>query len=143
VPDVFSRTKRSWVMSRIHSFNTGLEAKFLSHASIVFYRKGFRYRKHCATLPGKPDIAFHKQRVAVFIDGDFWHGYNLTRLGKRPPNLYWKIKIEANMRRDRRVSRELRKLGWRVLRIWEHDVERHHLIVINRIIRALDKVRPQ
>lgn len=124
-------------MSRIRSQNTKLETLFLKQARKVFHSSRYRYCTNCPVLPGKPDIVFHKQKLAVFIDGDFWHGYNLVRLGKKLPNNYWKRKIENNMARDRRVNRKLRKLGWRILRFWEHNIEKEPQVVINKIIRTL------
>lgn len=127
-------------MSRIRSEDTKLEMIFLKKASRVFYGNGYRYRKNCRTLPGKPDIAFHKQKVAVFIDGDFWHGYNFSKLGKKLPSKFWKTKIENNMARDKKVNRELRKAGWKVLRFWEHGIEKNADRAIRKIVKALDNV---
>jgi DNA mismatch endonuclease (patch repair protein) len=137
--DVFSKKKRSWVMSRIRSNNTILETAFLKKASRTFYADGYRYRKNCRTLPGKPDIAFHKQRVAVFIDGDFWHGYNFSKLSRKLPSTFWKNKIAGNIARDGKVSRELKKKGWRVVRFWEHEIEKNPAKAIKRIALVLKK----
>jgi DNA mismatch endonuclease (patch repair protein) len=139
--DVFTKEKRSWVMSRIRSQNTGLELAFLKRASGTFYGKGYRYRKNCRTLPGKPDIAFHKQKVAVFVDGDFWHGYNFSKLKKKLPTSFWRDKIKNNMARDKRVSRLLRKDGWKVLRFWEHQLETTPDKAIQKIILSLGERR--
>lgn len=80
------------------------------------------WRRH-QPLPGKPDFVFKAQRVAIFVDGCFWHGcpkcYRLPRDNRR----YWKSKVESNKSRDRRCSGELRKLGWRPIRFWEHSLE--------------------
>ena len=72
-------------------------------------------------IEGNPDFAIEKRKVAIFCDGDFWHGYNYKN-GKKPKAGYWKDKIENNMRRDQRFSRMLRRRGWSVLRFWEHDI---------------------
>jgi DNA mismatch endonuclease, patch repair protein len=90
------------------------------------WKRGLRYRKNVRTLPGKPDIVFPRERVAVFCDGDFWHGRHWRRLssklqeGANPS--YWTQKIKTNRSRDRRVVRLLRKKGWNVIRIWETDI---------------------
>jgi len=90
------------------------------------WRRGFRYRKNCKGLPGKPDIVFPKARVAVFCDGDFWHGRNWHRLSKKLEKganaFYWIPKIDANRKRDRRNDRLLKKDGWTVVRLWETDI---------------------
>ena len=90
-------------------------------------------------LPGTPDVVFPRQRVAVFVDGDFWHGYRLPawEQGLKP---YWREKIRRNRRRDRRNVARLRKLGWTVIRVWEHDVQRDLAGVAARIEQA---VRPR
>ena len=116
--DVFSRKKRSWIMSRIRSKNTSIDRKMrdmLSGMNVRFemYPKVF----------GSPDFQVGK-RVLVFCDGDFWHGYRYAEK-KRPAKKYWREKIEGNMRRDRKVSRKLRRDGWSVLRIWEHDIRKN------------------
>ena len=94
------------------------------------WRRGLRYRKNQKKLPGKPDIVFSSARLAVFCDGDFWHGHNwavrgygsleeeLKRYSKE-----WSDKILRNIQRDERVNQELQALGWKVLRIWESDIK--------------------
>jgi DNA mismatch endonuclease, patch repair protein len=95
---------------------------------ITLWKRGLRYRRNVTTLPGKPDIVFPRERVAVFCDGDFWHGRHWRRLsskleaGTNPS--YWTLKISANRSRDRRVARLLKTEGWTVLRIWETDIRR-------------------
>lgn len=87
---------------------------------------GLRYRKHAAHLPGKPDIVFAAARVAVFCDGDFWHGRNWAvlrrQLLRRHNPDYWVAKIARNRRRDRGQTALLMKAGWTVLRLWETDI---------------------
>ena len=112
--DVFSKKKRSWIMSRIRSKNTSIDRMMrgmLSDARLKFVMYPDLY--------GKPDFQVGRN-VLVFCDGDFWHGYMYAEK-KRPAKKYWREKIEGNMRRDRKVSRKLRRDGWSVLRIWEHD----------------------
>ncbi len=91
----------------------------------ALWAAGLRFRKHYSDVPGTPDIAFTKARVAVFCDGLFWHGHNWE---ERKPRLvsnreYWIPKIERNMARDERVNRELEESGWTVLRFWESDIK--------------------
>lgn len=101
---------------------------------------GLRYRKNVKTLPGKPDIVFRSRCVAIFVDGDFWHGRDWdARLGKlrRGSNApYWVAKIKANMDRDQRKTAELEATGWTVLRVWETDVIRAPSEVAEKIASA-------
>ena len=92
----------------------------------TLWRRGLRFRKNRADLPGKPDIVFVSERVAVFCDGDFWHGRNWRRLSsklrKRANPDYWCEKIRTNRMRDRRTTALLESLGWCVIRLWETDI---------------------
>jgi len=134
MPDVFTKRKRSEVMARIRgSGNKGTEvalAKLLRVAGITGWRRqqviriDDKERRAGTARPTniRTDFIFLRQRVAVFVDGCFWHGcpkHCKIPAGNRP---FWKKKFAANKSRDRRVNRELRKLGWRVLRIWEHEL---------------------
>jgi DNA mismatch endonuclease (patch repair protein) len=94
----------------------------------LLWNRGLRYRKNVRTLPGKPDIVFASARVAVFCDGDFWHGRDWRRLSRKLRSganaSYWIPKIRANRNRDRRNTRLLEREGWTVLRLWETDIRR-------------------
>ncbi len=116
---------RSAVMSRIRSKNTGIER-------LVFRElraRGVYFSRHVAALPGKPDVVFKKLKVAVFIDGDFWHGWRFSRwCAKLQP--YWKARIMTNRIRDQKNFRRLRRNGWTVIRVWEHEVEANPLAAV-------------
>ena len=114
--DVFTREKRSWVMSRIKGKDTAPERLVRS----VLHRRGFRFRLHRADLPGKPDIVLSSLRTVVFVNGCFWHGHRCQR-GRKPASntKYWDAKLERNRRRDRLNSARLRRLGWRPIVLWE------------------------
>jgi DNA mismatch endonuclease (patch repair protein) len=90
------------------------------------WKAGLRYRVDVATLPGRPDVVFPRQRVAVFCDGDFWHGRDLdarlTRLAEGHNAPYWVRKIQTNVERDRRVDAQLTGIGWTVLRLWDSEI---------------------
>lgn len=107
------------------------------HLKMALKSAGCRSSQNTDRLPGKPDIAFKKARVAVFCDGDFWHGKNWRErrrkliVGTNAP--YWVAKIEANMSRDRRSNERLRALGWVVLRFWESEILRN----IDRVVRLI------
>lgn len=117
--DVFSKSKRSEVMSRIRAHgNKATELALISFLRL-YGITGWRRRQ---PLFGKPDFVFRKQKVAVFVDGCFWHG--CPKHGTRPKSnaAFWHDKIHRNINRDRLVNATLRAEGWRVLRIWEHDL---------------------
>lgn len=116
--DVFTKKKRSEIMSRIRSKNT--KAELLVFRELR--RRGIYFQKHYNRAPGKPDIALPRKKIAVFIDGDFWHGWQFFKNKKRLPKKYWVKKIEGNIVRDRKNRRILKKQGWKVLRIWEHEI---------------------
>ena len=91
------------------------------------------FQKHYRRAKGSPDIALPRKKKAVFIDGDFWHGYKYKKLKARLPEGYWCKKIENNIKRDRKCNRLLRKERWEVLRIWEHEIKKD-------IDKTLDKI---
>jgi len=105
-------------MSRIRGKNTGIEKTVFSYLR----KNKIYFQKHYDKVLGKPDIAIPSKKIAVFINGDFWHGYRFAEWKQRIPKEYWRAKIEGNMLRDQRNYRKLRKDGWKVLRIWGHDV---------------------
>src|SRR6266571_2946371 len=133
--DNLTPQQRSYMMSQVRSKDTQPEliVRKLTHA------RGLRFRKHCVQLPGCPDLVFTRARVAVFVDGDYWHGWRFPLWSSKLAP-YWKQKIEGNRRRDRRNLLELRREGWIVIRVWEHDVERDAARSVDRIEAA---VRPQ
>jgi DNA mismatch endonuclease (patch repair protein) len=135
MPDFLSVKERSERMSRIRGKNnktTELAFRALCRASGLT-----GWRRHVA-LPGKPDFVFRAARLAIFIDGCFWHG--CPKHCKRPSRnpAFWNLKIDTNRHRDARVTRILRKSGWRVVRIWEHDLApRNHKRLTSRIRKLL------
>src|SRR2546422_1775011 len=129
--DVMTRAKRSALMSRIRGKNTGVE-KLVFNA---LRKEGGRFSRHAANLAGRPDIVFRREKVVVFIDGDFWHGWQFPRwMPKLDP--WWRKKIEANRSRDTRNIARLRRGGWIVVRVWEHQVEQQLRSVVKRILEA-------
>jgi len=120
--DVFTKEKRSEVMSRIK----GKGNKDTELAMIQVLRKhhisGWRRNQ---TLLGKPDFVFPKQKIALFVDGCFWHGCPKPKHSNMPKNnqAFWAKKLQANKARDKFVNRELRKMGWKVVRVWEHELK--------------------
>jgi DNA mismatch endonuclease, patch repair protein len=100
-------------------------------------RLGCRYRVRNQQLPGKPDITFRGRKVAVFVDGDYWHGRNWsdrrTRLSRGANSHYWLAKIESNIARDVQKSAALRSAGWRVIRLWESDILKNPEMAARRV----------
>ena len=114
--DVFTKAKRSAVMALIRSRgNRATELRLIA----VMREHGITGWRRNAPVFGKPDFVFRRERVAVFVDGCFWHG--CPRHATMPANnrAFWKAKLARNVERDREVTRTLRKAGWRVLRVWE------------------------
>src|SRR5690348_9554116 len=130
--DHLTPSQRSWNMSRIRGMDTSPE-KLVRRCA---YCRGLRYRTHVMSLPGRPDMVFASARVVVFLDGAFWHGWRFSRWCARL-SPYWHEKIARNRRRDRKNFRALRRAGWRVIRIWEHDVIRGAEACVDRIECAL------
>lgn len=117
--DIWSKEKRSEVMSLIKSRgNKATELRLIA----IFKEFGITGWRRNQALLGKPDITFRRERVVVFVDGCFWHGYPKCCRLPRSHRKYWEAKISANRERDRRASRELKKLGWKVVRVWEHQL---------------------
>ena len=125
-------------MSHIRSKNTTPEKQLF----LELTHRGIRYTKH-SKLPGTPDIAFRKQKLAIFVDGDFWHGYNWKVMGKAPPKGFWQIKITENIARDKRTKRKLSRLGWETLRFWEHEVSKSPKACADKIVRRLQKIESE
>jgi len=133
MPDIFTREKRSQVMSRIRS--RGNRETELKLASILRARGITGWRRH-QPLPGCPDFTFRRERLVIFVDGCFWHG--CPKHGRKPASNedYWLPKLKRNIARDRFRTRALRRSGWRVIRLWSHEL-RDSDSVANRIIWEL------
>jgi len=136
--DIFSKQKRSEIMALIRSTNTSPEIKLRKMVSSIFYPKGYRYRINYKKIPGKSDIAFVSKKVAIFVDGAFWHGYNFKKDKNRLPKEYWIPKIENNIKRDKEVNLKLKKMGWKVIRIWDHDLQNKQEKITKSILSAIE-----
>ena len=133
--DFLSRRQRSERMSLIRS--RGNKDTELAFAKLLrrFRITGWRRRQD---IFGKPDFVFTKLKLAVFVDGCFWHGCPKHSTWPKGNAAFWRHKLSANRKRDSRVTRTLRRAGWRVLRIWEHELGRkHEARLIRRIRRVL------
>ena len=132
-----SIAQRSETMRRVRGKDTSCEVLLRS----ALHRRGLRYRLH-AKLPGKPDVVFPRAKVAVFVDGCFWHGcpeHCRVPTGNRK---YWEAKIARNRARDERATDALRAEGWAVIRVWEHEVRDPDALArtVARVERAVRRV---
>ena len=118
--DVFSKEKRSQIMSRISGKNTKPELVVRS----LLHNMGYRFRLHRKDLPGKPDIILPKFKKVIFVHGCFWHSHTKCPRSKRPTSneRFWREKLDKNRERDKVTVRNLNDLGWTVLTIWTCEV---------------------
>ena len=133
--DIMSREKRSSLMSRIRGKDTGPELA-LRRGLWAAGLRGYRLRPN---LPGKPDIAFMQKKVAVFVDGCFWHGCPNCYIAPSTNSEYWKRKLRENRLRDRKVDKALVEIGWNPIHFWEHDVRENPKKVVGAIQEELSK----
>ncbi|MFH2062644.1 MAG: very short patch repair endonuclease [bacterium] len=128
---------RSRIMSRIRSRNTKPELFVFRE----LHRCGINFCRHYRAAHGTPDLAQPGRRIAIFIDGSFWHGYRYPSWRHKLPSQFWRDKIERNRSRDRRNFARLRRQGWLVMRVWEHQLKREPEACINRLVTVL-RCRP-
>jgi DNA mismatch endonuclease (patch repair protein) len=119
-------------MSKIKSKDTNPEIKLRK----FLWGLGIRYRKNVKKLPGSPDIVISKYKLVIFIDGEFWHGFNwATKKQKLKSNRdFWIPKIERNMQRDKENNLRLQNNGWKVMRFWEHQIKKEFNVCVNTIL---------
>ncbi|MGQ0582621.1 MAG: very short patch repair endonuclease [Reyranella sp.] len=130
--DPLTPEQRSRAMKRVKLSGGPLELLIQRELT----RQGLRFRRNYKQLAGSPDIVFVDKRVAVFIDGDFWHGWRLPKWEHKLSD-FWRSKIRANRRRDQRNFRRLRSANWKVIRLWEHQIRASQSGCIDRILIAL------
>ncbi len=132
--DRHSKIQRSNNMRAIRSKNTRIEMMLRKE----LWRRGLRYRVNCKSVYGKPDILFVRAKIAIFCDGDFWHGkdYNENTFARSDNSEFWNKKIIRNMERDRNVNETLTTQGYIVLRFWESDIVKD----IDLCCRIIEKV---
>jgi DNA mismatch endonuclease (patch repair protein) len=107
----------------------------------ALWEKGYRYRIHYNKIPGKPDIVFVRQKVAVFCDSEFWHGKNWSKKKHdfKSNQAFWHPKIERNIQRDKEINKQLEELGWTVIRFWGADIKKNTPKCVSIIEKELDK----
>lgn len=123
-------------MQNIRSANT--KAELIIACGLK--RKKIYFARNVKTLIGKPDFVFRRKKVAVFVDSDFWHGHAKRFIMPKSNRTYWKKKITRNKERDKEVNSTLKKDGWRVLRLWGHDINKDPDRCIARILKAVNKI---
>lgn len=132
--DVFDKEKRSEIMSKVRSKNTGPEMILRK----ALYHEGLRGYRICYKVPGKPDIAFTKSKIAIFVDGCFWHSCPECNRNCPSSNTeFWRNKITTNKERDKRVNEKLEELGWTTIRIWEHSIYKNLDECVSKILLAI------
>ena len=134
VVDNLTIDQRSLCMSHVRNKNTCLEMFVFTGLKKLH----LHFKAHDQMLPGTPDIVFKTGKLAVFIDGDFWHGYRFPAW-RHKVSKFWRKKIQINRDRDQRNFRKLRRMGWKVIRIWQHQIEHDLNGCIDRILSALNR----
>jgi DNA mismatch endonuclease (patch repair protein) len=132
MPDHMTPAQRSRAMKNVKLKGGPLERLIQRELR----KRGLRFVRNYRSLAGTPDIVFQRNKLAVFIDGDFWHGWRLPAWEHKLSE-FWKSKLRTNRKRDQRNFRRLRCAGWKVIRLWEHDILSDCGGCIRRIIRAL------
>ncbi len=132
--DLLPTKKRSELMSKIRSRDTKFEKEFIASLRKATRKK---FETNVVSIKGKPDIVFQKDRVCVFLDSDFWHGWYYPRWKHLLKNDFWREKIENNRKRDRKTTAYLRKNGWTVLRFWEHQIKEGREVLLKEANKYL------
>ena len=132
--DILTKKQRSYNMSQIRSKNTGPE---LILRKLLSKNKISGYRLHYKKILGKPDMVFPRKKLAIFIDGCFWHKCPSCFIRPKSRTGFWNKKIKDNLIRDKEVNKSLKKIGWKILRIWEHELRENPNKVCQKIIKQL------
>jgi len=136
MPDIFSKSKRSDIMSKI----SGKETKPEILVRKYLFAHGFRYRKNVKKLPGKPDIVLPKYKTIIFVNGCFWHGHENCKKSALPATNteFWKEKISSNIIRDKKTYAELSDMGYKVLIIWQCELtSKKREITLSELLRKI------
>lgn len=135
----YTTKQRSKTMAKIKGKNTKPEMKLRR----ALWAKNIRFRIHNKDLPGKPDIVIKKYRLAIFIDGEFWHGYQWEKNKKqiKSNRAFWIPKIERNIQKDRSADRELKALGYTVFRFWANEVNKNLDACVNQVMLYIESAK--
>jgi len=133
--DNLTKVQRRKNMQNIRSTGTAPETLVMR----ALQRQNVYFAKNVKSIIGKPDIVFRRKKIVVFVDSDFWHVHPKRFIMPQSNKRYWKEKIQRNKKRDSEVNKELRKTGWKVIRIWEHDIKSNADKSINNILKAVNQ----
>ena len=135
--DIWSQEKRSQVMSKIRSKNTKPELLLRS----LLHQAGYRFRVYRKDLPGKPDLALAKYRTVIFVHGCFWHYHDECNEGRVPDtnSKFWREKLSKTVARDKKHQKKLRDMGWKVVVVWECEIEKQTERTLKRVVSQLEK----
>ncbi len=131
--DKLTKEQRRKNMQAVKSSGTKIEIAL----GQALWNKGYRYRKNNKKVFGKPDFTFKKHKIAIFVDGEFWHGkdWNIRKYDHKSNQEFWYKKIERNIERDKEVNTELQKQGWKVLRFWGNEIKKN----IDECVRTIEE----
>ncbi|MFA6550954.1 MAG: very short patch repair endonuclease [Patescibacteria group bacterium] len=133
--DSISKKKRSEIMSRVRSKDSKIEIEFRKK----LWKSGFRYGKNSTKYFGKPDLMLLKYKTVIFIDSCFWHGCKKHCRLPATNKKYWFAKINSNKKRDKGVNKYYKKYGWKIFRVWEHDIRKNSDKAITKITKFLNE----
>ena len=133
--DSLSKEKRSWNMSQIHGTNTKIEVKVRKY----LFHEGFRFRKNDKRYPGKPDVVLPKYRTVIFVNGCFWHQHKGCKNATIPKTRteFWIKKLQRNVENDKKHISELETSGWKVITLWECELEKNFEQSMEQVKREL------
>lgn len=133
----YTTKQRSKTMSKIKGKNSKPELILRK----ALWQQNIRFRLHQTHLIGRPDLVIDKYKLVIFVDGDFWHGYDWHIRKPKTNQAFWIAKIERNMQRDRQVNRLLEEQGYTVMRFWEHEVKHDLAKCVNQVMLYLESAR--
>lgn len=131
--DNLTKEQRRKNMQNIRSKHTAPEKLIMRELS----SRKIYFAKYVASIIGKPDIVFRRKKNIVFVDSDFWHKHPKRFIMPKSNKKYWKSKIECNVKRDKEVNKQLKKDGWKVIRIWEYDIKHNIDKCVKKILKAI------
>jgi len=129
--DIFSKKKRSEIMSKVRSKDSKIEIEFRK----VLWNAGLRYRNNSTKYFGKPDLVLKKYKTVIFTDSCFWHGCKKHGTVPKTRRKFWEEKINRNIQRDKEVNKYYKKIGWRCVRVWEHELKKVNQSLVDSIGR--------
>lgn len=132
--DNLTKEQRKKNMQNIRSVNTEPERLIMRELS----RRKIYFAKYVNSIIGKPDIVFRRKKVILFVDSDFWHGHPKRLIMPKSNKKYWETKIERNRKRDKEVNTQLKKDGWKIIRLWEYDIKHNIDKCVRRILKVLE-----